>query len=293
GDLGAWARHERFRLRGIGCSCREKSMSADAGQVKTQIESDAQNQIGVRAARLQSLPRDSLDESQARDSLRADLVDLDRIPRESRGRADAAAVLAANAATQASYGSALRERPPELVAEVDAAARSAEQASRNTIERGPEREAARPAPETIVLDAAVRERLAGLRARDRETVGLPESNSPGNDGQVSERFITALDKRMEKSELEELGWKGRDDLNDVMRDLRKLASVDFQRASDLWSKYRPDDKDKPPFLDDDELSEARRRTTRGAAKENEPAKEFVPPEHLRKRFLQVDDKYYF
>ena len=31
-------------------------MSADAGQVKTQIESDAQNQIGVRAARLQSLP---------------------------------------------------------------------------------------------------------------------------------------------------------------------------------------------------------------------------------------------
>jgi putative DNA primase/helicase len=268
-------------------------MSADAGQVKTQIESDAQNQIGVRAARLQSLPRDSLDESQARDSLRADLVDLDRIPRESRGRADAAAVLAANAATQASYGSALRERPPELVAEVDAAARSAEQASRNTIERGPEREAARPAPETIVLDAAVRERLAGLRARDRETVGRPESNSPGNDGQVSERFITALDKRMEKSELEELGWKGRDDLNDVMRDLRKLASVDFQRASDLWSKYRPDDKDKPPFLDDDELSEARRRTTRGAAKENEPAKEFVPPEHLRKRFLQVDDKYYF
>src|ERR1035441_6030260 len=93
-------------------------MSADAGQVKTQIESDAQNRIRARAARLQSLPRDSLDESQARDSLRADLVDLDRIPRESRGRADAAAVLAANAATQASYGSALRQRPLEVVAAV-------------------------------------------------------------------------------------------------------------------------------------------------------------------------------
>src|ERR1039458_10407659 len=98
-------------------------MSADAGQVKTQIESDAQNQIRERAARLQSLPRDSLDEAQARDSLRADLVDLDRIARESRGRADAAAALAANAGTQVSYGSALRERPLEVVAEVDAAAK--------------------------------------------------------------------------------------------------------------------------------------------------------------------------
>jgi hypothetical protein len=171
--------------------------------------------------------------------------------------------------------------------------RSAERASPNSIERGPEREAARPAPETIVLDAAGRERLSELRARDRESVGRAQTNAPGNDGQISERFITALDKRMEKSELEELGWKGRDDLNDVMRDLRKLASVDFQRASDMWSKYRPDDKDKPPFLDDDELSEARRRAARGAPKESEPAKEFVPPEHLRKRFLQVDDKYYF
>jgi hypothetical protein len=171
--------------------------------------------------------------------------------------------------------------------------RAAERASPNSIERGPERETARPAPETIVLDAAGRERLSELRARDREAVGRAQTNAPGNEGQISERFITALDKRMEKSELEELGWKGRDDLNDVMRDLRKLASVDFQRASDMWSKYRPDDKDKPPFLDDDELSEAKRRAARGAPKESEPAKEFVPPEHLRKRFLQVDDKYYF
>jgi putative DNA primase/helicase len=149
----------------------------------------------------------------------------------------------------------------------------------------------RPQPEVVVLDAAARERLAALRAADR--AAATAALGPSSEG-VSERFITALDQRLARAELEERGWKGRDDLDTVLRDLEKLATVDVARASELWAKYRPDDKDKPRFLDSDEFAADRTRgqapKPRSAAEE---VREYQTPEHIRKRFIEADDKFYY
>lgn len=120
-------------------------------------------------------------------------------------------------------------------------------------------------------------------------------------------FIAALDARMAKSDLEELGWHDRDDIDDVMRDLRLLAYQDWQRAADLWNKYRPDDIDKPDFIDGNDVDEKREQNneiTRGVDREvqsepdheradDPPRAEFVTPEALRKRYLQAGTKYFF
>jgi putative DNA primase/helicase len=190
----------------------------------------------------------------------------------------------------AASGAAVRDPSPSASSPVAATPDPSVQA--NQLERGPEREATRSPAESIVLDDPTRERLAARRERDRTAV-TQNLDAKGADGPLSERFITALDQRLEKSELEELGWKGREDLNDVMRDLRKLAAVDFQRASELWSKYRHDDRDRPAFLDNDELSEDARRSSRSPTKDEEEKKQFVTPEQLKKRFLHTDNRYYF
>ena len=170
--------------------------------------------------------------------------------------------------------------PEEIAAAAENAVENDDQRTHQTDQRSRREEAERP-------------QASSSKPSDREGVDGKEDNAEAKNGEVNERFIEALDRRLENSELEERGWKGRDDLNEVMRDLRKLAEVDFQKASELWSKYRPDDKDKPPFLDSDELSEDRRRSASGRGQDSETAQEFRPPEHLRKRFLHVDNKYYF
>jgi hypothetical protein len=160
----------------------------------------------------------------------------------------------------------------------------------NEIAQGRERQPKAPAPEPAGSANPRRGRNAPGRPGPKNAA---TNATPTIDG-IDERFITALDQRLEKSELEELGWKGREDLNDVLRDLRKLAAVDFQRASDLWSKYRRDDRDKPEFLDNDELAgEKRRGGPAPNAKEPDKESQFVAPESVRKRFIQADNKYYF
>lgn len=160
----------------------------------------------------------------------------------------------------------------------------------NQIERGPDRTLA----QALVLDEGARQRLAALRAADRATVAATTQAAPRY-GPLGERFIAALVERLDKSELAELGWKGREDLNPVLEDLRKLAAVNFQRAADLWSKYRPDDRDRPSFLDSDEFSENRQRGSAPTTPvlEEDEKKEFVTPEQLRKRFIQAENRYYF
>jgi putative DNA primase/helicase len=149
----------------------------------------------------------------------------------------------------------------------------------------------RAAPEVVVLDAAARDRLAALRAADR--AAATPAQGPANEG-VNERFITALDQRLARSQLEERGWKGREDLDGVMRDLEKLAAVDAARASDLWSKYRPDDKDKPRFLDSDEFAADRARGASAKPRTTpEEVREYRSPEHIRKIFIETDDKFYY
>jgi hypothetical protein len=72
---------------------------------------------------------------------------------------------------------------------------------------------------------------------------------------------------MAKSDLEELGWRDRTDLDDVMRDLERLASAAWRKAATLWDKYRPEDEDKPIFIDADDKdpAPANDRTARAGA----------------------------
>lgn len=124
--------------------------------------------------------------------------------------------------------------------------------------------------------------------------GDAAAKTPTTDKQVAE-----LDARMEKAKLEELGWRDRDDISDVMRDLEKLAAKDWQVAADLWQKYRPNDIDKPVFIDGDDIDEKRpskastRDDTRGVDGGKEEAAGVVTPDALRKRFLQAENKFYF
>ena len=148
---------------------------------------------------------------------------------------------------------------------------------------------------TMTLDDATLERLAAVRERDaeeaRKTLGLSRD---GN--QVSEKFVADLDARMEKAQLAELGWRNRNDLNDVMHDMKRLAEQDWQRAAKMWDKYRPGEIDKPIFIDGDDVDEkreARGNTSLQEETSREATKETMALEALRKRFLQAENKFYF
>ncbi|PLX76760.1 MAG: hypothetical protein C0607_03605 [Azoarcus sp.] len=160
----------------------------------------------------------------------------------------------------------------------------------------------------MTIDDATLERLATVRERDaeeaRKALGVSRD---GN--QVNEQFVADLDARMQKAQLEERGWRDRNDLDDVMRDLRRLSGQDWNRAAELWDKYRPHDIDKPVFIDGDDVDErkARGASSRDEAEKTAPARErasdkdrgerdekhFATPEMLRKRFLQAENKFYF
>lgn len=157
------------------------------------------------------------------------------------------------------------------------------------------------------IDPAARERMEKARAREmagvREAMGLDGADAaqPAPAAKQAPRDeVAALDARMEKAQLEELGWRDREDITDLMRDLEKLASKDWQVAADLWQKYRPDDIDKPVFIDGDDIDE--KKPGRGAVRDDgrvvdgskeEDAARNVTPDALRKRFLQAENKFYF
>lgn len=157
------------------------------------------------------------------------------------------------------------------------------------------------------IDPAARERMEKARAREmagvREAMGLDGADAaqPAPAAKQAPRDeVAALDARMEKAQLEELGWRDREDITDLMRDLEKLASKDWQVAADLWQKYRPDDIDKPVFIDGDDIDE--KKPGRGGVRDDgrvvdgskeEDAARNVTPDALRKRFLQAENKFYF
>ena len=136
---------------------------------------------------------------------------------------------------------------------------------------------------------------------DRKAADMRAMSS--GDKSADDRLANSLDERMAKSELEERGWKNRDDLSNVMRDLEKLASQDWQRAADLWEKYRPGDSDKPKFIEAQEaqrgpqekaenaLDRGQKEAERGQPEQKES--EFLTPESIRKRFIQADNKYFY
>ncbi len=142
--------------------------------------------------------------------------------------------------------------------------------------------------------AEVRDSI-GIDGADASSTAAPAAKTPAVDKQVAE-----LDSRMEKAKLEELGWRDRNDISDVMRDLEKLAAKDWQVAADLWQKYRPNDIDKPVFIDGDDINE--KAPTKAGVRDDgrvvdggkeEEAAGVVTPESLRKRFLQAENKFYF
>ena len=144
------------------------------------------------------------------------------------------------------------------------------------------------------------------RQVDKEDRKTAEMQSVGaEDKSAAARLEKSLDDRMAKSELEERGWKGRDDIADVMGDLQKLAGQDWQRAAHLWDKYRPGDTDKPKFLEGEEaqlpgpspakadngVDRGQKEADRGQPEPKET--EFLTPESIRKRFIQAENKYFY
>lgn len=180
--------------------------------------------------------------------------------------------------------------------------------------------AAQTAAQTV---AAVGALDAGDRAINTAEDALGDAKEKASDAgnkpadAVDDRFVADLDARMAKSELEELGWRDRDDLDDVMRDLELLAGKNWQKAAELWDKYRPEDQDKPIFIDGDDKdpdpkqvkkSEADKdaepeavkqdatgndRGSKESAGNDKEDKEFVTPETLRKRYIETENKFYF
>ena len=157
--------------------------------------------------------------------------------------------------------------------------------------------------ERVDVEAAKAVELLAAQAGERPVPEVSRDENP-----VSEKFVADLDARMAKSELEELGWRNRDDLDDVMRDLERLSGQDWRRAALLWDKYRPRDLDKPVFIDGDDVDgkkrganprdDSEKATARETPGEKDRAgdsgdKDFVTPEMLRKHFLQAGNKFYF
>lgn len=150
--------------------------------------------------------------------------------------------------------------------------------------------------------ASERDQRLQVNKEDRKAADMREMGAP--EPESSERLAKSLDDRMAKSELEERGWKDRDDLGDVMRDLERLASQAWQRAADLWEKYRPGDIDKPRFIDGDDaevrkspvkadnsVDREQREADRGQPEPRESV--FLTPESIRKRFIQAENKYFY
>lgn len=152
--------------------------------------------------------------------------------------------------------------------------------------------------EPLNLDAATLDRLAARRDKEmadaRAAMGLGESEN-------SDRMAQRLDAQMANAQLEERGWRDREDITDLMRDLEVLASKDWNRAAELWDKYRPNDVDKPVFIDGDDVDRPdgkgkrsqSEETAKDARSDEEDDNKFVTPESIRKKFIEAQGKYHF
>lgn len=226
-----------------------------------------------------AIPRDALTVERAQELVWEDAKALRGI-QDKDERLLAALAIEANASRHANYKNELLRQDPEVSKEVEAA-------------RGE-------------VDVAVGQK------EDRKA---SEGVAGRSDNALDDRFVENLDARLGKSELKELGWRDRNDLDDVFRDLERLAAKDWQQAAELWEKYRPGDIDKPSFIDGDDVApESKHGKGRGAdskydadsqddagatgakkdgANSDKEDKEFLTPESLRKRYIESENKFYF
>lgn len=177
--------------------------------------------------------------------------------------------------------------PAEVSAPTSGAPLASAVARQREVARGPEIDEARGAPP------------AGA------DIGLPGAEAE----RISAAFVASLDARMAKSGLEELGWRDRTDLAPMLRDLEVLAGASWRAAANLWDKYRPDDPDKPIFIDGDDKDPMPRVEPPETPKNDEPTfnapdtsldglkrpkSDLIPtPAVLARRYLVADNKFYF
>ena len=142
-----------------------------------------------------------------------------------------------------------------------------------------------------MLDAAARERLAALRAADR--AAATAAQEPSSEG-VSERFITAFDS----------AWRGlnlRSADGKVGRPGHCLARSGKARhcgcragIGTMGESIVPTTRINRDFW----ILMSLRQIGRGAGAEAaqrglEEVREYQTPEHIRKRFIEADDKFYY
>lgn len=196
----------------------------------------------------------------------------------------------------------------EAVAERQAPQATAEAPQQATTEKGTQEKARRSAERTPEQAEQATERNHIEPGQDRQ-LGEPDAQDRQGGPKVDDEFVAELDARLAKAELAERGWREREDLAGVMRDMRHLAREDWQRADKLWEKHRGPDNDKPVFLDQDYVDPEREAQAKGPALEEEEAERKTltardrereeqrrrlerAAEQLRRRYLVADRKYY-
>ena len=313
--------------------------AVDATKVDIDV-GQARRDIDARNAKLTAAQRDSLSVEDAREAVKADVASIGAIE-DQHARSLAVLAISHNADSHAAYRSQLQAQAPSLAREAQEAATVAldaaaeRKAYRDVVLRSDEMAelprdaltgfAAREAVRADVADmAAIQDpdlrfsaALAMNRSGESQTAYRAELQAQApevdTESKSAAKEIADLDAKMAKAELGERGWRDRHDIDDLMTDLERLASRDWQAAANLWDKYRPGEVDKPIFIDGDDVDAPKGQRgpagqtqargdepgataddTKGAkARKDDDEERFATPEALRRRFLEAEGKFYF
>ncbi len=150
------------------------------------------------------------------------------------------------------------------------------------------------------MTVQVREERSGDRSQSDDAAG-PGRGDTGRAGiqaagiENLDTFAAELDSRLAAAAINEEGWRNRDDIEPLLEDMGRLARVDFVRAAKLWASHRPNDFDAPRAVDGDDVpaSDMARAENNASAKDADSAREADVVEALRRRYLKVENQYYF
>lgn len=119
------------------------------------------------------------------------------------------------------------------------------------------------------------------------TLNQPNTPTP------SSSFISALDDRLKASNIDKQGWRGRDDLHEIMNDLRTYAQHDRTGAHAMWRKYVPDEIAIPPALEASQIKEQASNSDTSKDKNAEDSNVIDFERALQKRYLKAGNSYYY
>lgn len=128
---------------------------------------------------------------------------------------------------------------------------------------------------------------------------LPAGIKPRDNAE--RELIESLDMRLQNADIDQLGWRGRQELSPLLQDLQKLSKSNFPAAEALWDRNDGESRDKPAFLDRRASELARAENTVEANQKglsalsagSTTAGVFEPPEQITKRFLKAGQDYHF